>query len=64
MNKNKKLLDSFAKRCKENPSERFWQALRNWSEYDSILGAFNNKNLEDPIYNECQTCQDTFYKET
>jgi len=55
MNKNKKLLDSFAKRCKENPSERFWQALRNWSEYRFIYGSnelIRDKNIEDTFYKE------------
>ena len=31
MNKNQKMLDSFTKYCKTNPSERFFQALRNWA---------------------------------
>jgi len=37
MNKNKKLLDSFIKYCEENPSQRFWQALCNWSQNSFIL---------------------------
>lgn len=31
------LLLNFIKYCKNHPNERFWQALRNWSEADSIL---------------------------
>lgn len=32
MNKNKKLLEQFIEYCETNPEQRFWQALRNWSE--------------------------------
>lgn len=35
--KSKSLLKEFTKYCQENPDERFWQALRNWSESDRIL---------------------------
>lgn len=32
---------SFVKYCVEHPEERFWQALRNWSQYAAILtGSF------------------------
>ena len=55
MNKNKKLLDSFTKHCEENPSERFWQALRNWSDYNFIYGS------DDLI--KVGMLEDTFYKE-
>lgn len=27
----KETLESFVKYCEENPEQRFWQALRNWS---------------------------------
>lgn len=36
--RNSKVLESFVKYCQEHPGERFWQALRNWSGYDSIKG--------------------------
>jgi len=29
-NKNKEMLDSFTEYCKENPRQRFFQALTNW----------------------------------
>jgi hypothetical protein len=32
-----KLLAGFVAYCKAHPSERFWQALRNWSEASFIL---------------------------
>ena len=32
-------LKSFIKYCQEHPSERFWQALRNWSGYSFILAS-------------------------
>lgn len=57
MNKNIKLLESFTAFCKGNPEQRFWQALRNWSEYEYILGSkqvFPDGELET---------EDTFYKE-
>jgi hypothetical protein len=31
MSRNRDLLDDFTDYCRENPEERFWQALRNWS---------------------------------
>jgi hypothetical protein len=33
-----KVLESFNAYCSRHPTERFWQALRNWSCYDFILG--------------------------
>lgn len=30
MSRNQKLLESFTVYCKQNPDQRFWQALRNW----------------------------------
>jgi hypothetical protein len=53
---NKKLkeqLDSFILYCHTYPEQRFWQALRNWSEYAFIFG---KKSLDDKG-------EDTFYKE-
>lgn len=35
--KSEKLLDSFCEYCVDHPDERFWQALRNWSEAEFIL---------------------------
>jgi hypothetical protein len=37
--KNAELLASFTAYCAENPSQRFWQALRNWSGAHQILAA-------------------------
>jgi hypothetical protein len=31
-------LASFIDYCHNHPQQRFWQALRNWSKYDTILG--------------------------
>ena len=63
MNKD---LQSFIKYCKKHPEQRFWQALRNWSGYDFILGSthydpfmFDVKFLEK---NKVEI-DDTFYKE-
>lgn len=30
--KNREMLDSFCKYCENHPTERFWQALRNWAQ--------------------------------
>lgn len=49
--KSKKLLESFEDYCHEHPDERFWQALRNWSEYNFIYGS-NLTNFEDTFYKE------------
>ena len=53
--KSKKSLDSFIKYCKANKTQRFWQALRNWSEYRFIYGSnelIRDKNIEDTFYKE------------
>ena len=44
--KSKRLLDSFVQYCESNPSERFWQALRNWSGYTFIYGQKRSKKGE------------------
>jgi len=59
--KSHKLLSSFIEYCLDNPNQRFWQALRNWSSYNTIFGYKSNellcptqlmKNLEDTFYRE------------
>ena len=38
-------LELFTKYCQENPGERFWQALRNWSGQDFIyFGNMTNRH--------------------
>ena len=54
---NQEELQSFTRYCQEHPSERFWQALRNWSNKGYILTAEerdNDGNFIDP--------KDTFYE--
>ncbi len=34
--RNSEVLASFVKYCEENPNMRFWQALKNWSEWAFI----------------------------
>ena len=61
-----KQLESFIKYCKEHPDERFWQALRNWSEYDFIFGKKYEKTefINDFLDKTRQIgLEDTFYKE-
>lgn len=58
---NKAQLESFTAYCNEHPDERFWQALRNWSEYGFIYGS--NHPLRDLIGGEeSHFLEDTFYK--
>ena len=50
INKNKTLLKSFTAYCNKNPDQRFWQALRNWSEYVAIHGVIADDKAEDTFY--------------
>lgn len=56
--KSKNKLEGFVKYCQENPEQRFWQALRNWSNYCFIYGSNTPpykvlaKDLEDTFYIE------------
>lgn len=52
--RNSVVLADFAKYCETHPNERFWQALRNWSDHSAILVTTD--------YNSSQTV-DTFYWE-
>lgn len=54
---NFELLESFIKYCQENPEQRFWQALRNWSGHSFVLVSeeSNHGDIEDIV--------DTFYFE-
>ena len=55
-NKNKKYIESFNKYCNKHPEERFWQALRNWSESPSICFVNNEgKDIKDTFYFEGKT---------
>ena len=51
-NKNKELLEDFAKYCEAHPELRFWQALRNWSGINFIVAARESLSglLEDTYY--------------
>jgi hypothetical protein len=57
-NKNKELLNSFIEYCEKNPNERFWQALRNWTEVPYIFIG----NKYDGSNNVCGLT-DTFFFE-
>ena len=35
--RNEKVLESFVAYCKAHPTQRFWQALRNWADVNFIL---------------------------
>ena len=53
--KDEELLADFTAYCKDHPNERFWQALRNWSEWPYVLVATSKSPRADVI--------DTFYWE-
>lgn len=53
-----KLLGDFTEYCREHPSERFWQALRNWSGHNFILASV----AKDATMN--REARDTFYWKT
>jgi len=43
MNKNAALLEKFTNYCEAHPNERFWQALRNWADFDKIHASNNGE---------------------
>jgi len=50
-------LKSFIDYCYNHPTERFWQALRNWSGYNFIFGSNANQ------FDDYSKLKDTFYHE-
>ena len=50
--RNKKSLESFAKYCKENPEQRFFQALRNWYGIAFIGISSDREHWKDTFYLE------------
>lgn len=48
---NEKLLAEFTEYCKEHPGERFWQALRNWSQASAVWYEYRDSGQQ----------KDTFY---
>lgn len=58
--KNKVLKESFIKYLEEHPSERFWQAVRNWSGHEFIYAMNGQEDLEGGGY-DFTSEEDTFY---
>lgn len=59
--KNINQLNDFTDFCLQHPEMRFWQALRNWSEYSFIYGS--NYTLVDLTgMSKSHFIEDTFYK--
>lgn len=56
--KSRDLLESLTDYCRDNPDERFWQALRNWAGVNFILAS----NATDYAQRR-ERAQDTFYWE-
>jgi len=52
--RNGEVLLSFIEYCDAHEDERFWQALRNWSEFDKIHASNNGEEggLRDTFYFE------------
>lgn len=66
MSKNSTMLAAFTAYCRQHPEERFWQALRNWTEFSFIFSARVAKEGEDYDFILLGTplkVYDTFYKE-
>ena len=64
MSKNSTILAWFAEYCRRHPSERLWQALRNWAGVDFVLIAkhdpkFGQLGHDTPW--DVETIRDTFY---
>ena len=50
-NKNKELLVDFTNFCEKHSEQRFWQALRAWSEMDSVwVSKDGGMNITDTYY--------------
>jgi len=49
--RNSETLEDFVEYCKDNPEQRFWQALRNWAEVPFILIG-DGEDTEDTFYRE------------
>lgn len=53
--KNSSVLKDFTRYCKKNPTQRFWQALRDWSRFYFIVGCMTHQweeSGEDTYYFE------------
>lgn len=56
---NLKQLNDFTDYCLQHPEQRFYQALRNWSQYNFIYGSMGGlENKMDKLIG----LEDTFYK--
>jgi hypothetical protein len=58
MSKNKEVLEDFVKYCNDNPELRFWQALRNWSDFN-FIGVNNSSTFGEGVFSNGWV--DTFY---
>ena len=48
---NKETLADFVAYCEAHPSERFWQAIRNWSGHNFVLvSKLNGSDTQDTFY--------------
>lgn len=56
--RNQKEIDSFVEYCLDHPEQRFWQALRNWSDNSYVLTA-SGYDFSRKTYTGIK---DTFYK--
>ena len=59
-------LGQFLRYCMEHPDERFWQALRNWSQFKAIYGMTVGAPTDLELSEESRSkviIHDTFYQE-
>jgi len=61
--KSHKLLSSFIEYCLDNPNQRFWQALVNWSGYNKIFVLKEVIINERRVINYNEELEDVYYKE-
>ena len=64
--KSNEKLSEFVLYCQKHPSQRFWQALRNWSGFDAIY-TYSEKMTDAPRVEKAKQIlsglEDTFYWE-
>lgn len=64
MSKNSRQLASFSEYCREHPTERLLQAMRNWLGVDFLLTADYDKQFGEEGHTttwDTDTIKDTFY---
>ena len=61
--RNSQELESFTLYCQENTQERFWQALRNWSNVGFVGVSNDREHWQDTFYLEAGQSPDKLLNE-